>query len=156
MEDAQGFQRAFRERIRRLSAWKRGAEIDQTGRREEPDGHGHGWSRTALPAIHEPVANRYSAPASNQMSIAFNDSETTLRYASLFPADVSRGSRVLATRLYRLRDTFPREILNARWFFEYRRFGQSRQTFRVSIRRRNRSPVMDLSGETFDPLNRGI
>ena len=33
--------------------------------------------------------------AGQQMSIALNDSETTMRYASLFPADVSRTSATM-------------------------------------------------------------
>lgn len=99
------FQRAFQDKAQ----WNRRGNgiigrIDQTQEREEANTNTGGRARhgtASQPAIDEsrlPTGTTLSA--GQQMSIALNDSETTMRYASLFPADVSRASRQCVQSLY--------------------------------------------------------
>ena len=82
------------------ASWNRIGQIDQTHEREEALTRvvAHG---TALPASQPASIDESRLPtgttlsAGQQMSIALNDSETTMRYASLFPADVSRTSATM-------------------------------------------------------------
>lgn len=84
------------------------------------------------PAIDEsrlPTGTTLSA--GQQMSIALNDSETTMRYASLFPADVSRTSATMR----------PISVFVLGKMMDRRSSSRVTRIFNVSPENRSNSPI---------------